>query len=133
MSIEAIYFFQCTREIVDFELAAEFIIDKLENCTLTVLKNLTDTAHKAKDKVISVSTELKLINNLLLLLKEVGSARLKESDIHPISPKTPDPQCQPIDRKNRQKKIVEDYCWDRAAFDNKKTLALLLKPTSPTP
>ena len=34
------------------------------------------------------------INNLqllLLLLKEVGSARLRESDIHPISSKTPAP------------------------------------------
>ena len=35
---------------------------------------------------------------LLLLLKEVGSASLRESDIHPISPKTSAPQYQPIDR-----------------------------------
>ena len=28
---------------------------------------------------------------LSLLLKKVGSARLRESDIHPISPKTPAP------------------------------------------
>ena len=48
---------------------------------------------------------------LLLLLKEVGSAMLllRESDIHPISPNTPDPQHQPIDRKKRMGKIVEDY------------------------
>ena len=46
---------------------------------------------------------------LLLLLKEVGSARLRESDQHPISPKTPAPQYQPIDRKKRKWKIVEDY------------------------
>ena len=39
---------------------------------------------------------------LLLLLKEVGSAKLRESDIHPISPKTPAPQYQPIDRKKRK-------------------------------
>ena len=52
---------------------------------------------------------------LLLLLEEVGSARLRESDIHPISPKTPAPQCQPIDRKKRKGKIVENYSWDRAA------------------
>ena len=26
---------------------------------------------------------------LFLLLKKVGSARLRESDVHPISPKTP--------------------------------------------
>ena len=52
---------------------------------------------------------------LLLLLKQVGSARLRESDIHPISPKTPAPQYQPIDRKKRKAKIVEDYSRDRAA------------------
>ena len=52
---------------------------------------------------------------LLLLLKEVGSARLRESDIHPISPKTPAPQYQPIDRKKRKEKKVQDYSRDRAA------------------
>ena len=51
----------------------------------------------------------------LLLLKKVGSARLGESDIHPFSPKTPGPQYQPIDRKKRKGKIVDDYCRDRAA------------------
>ena len=34
-------------------------------------------------------------NNIIILLKEVSSARLRESDIHPISPKTPAPQYQP--------------------------------------
>ena len=52
---------------------------------------------------------------LLLLLKEVGSARLRESDIRPISPKSPAPQYQPIDRKKRKGKRVEDYSRDRAA------------------
>ena len=52
---------------------------------------------------------------LLLLLKKVGSARLRESGIHPISPKTPAPQYQPIDRKKRTGKKVEDYSRDRAA------------------
>ena len=46
---------------------------------------------------------------IILLLKEVGSARLRESDIHPISPKTPAPQYQPIDRKKRKGKIVGIY------------------------
>ena len=50
---------------------------------------------------------------LLLLLKKIGSARLGESDIHPISPKTPAPQYQPIDRKKRKR--VEDYSRHRAA------------------
>ena len=52
---------------------------------------------------------------LLLLLKNVSSARLEESDIHSISPKTPAPQYQPIDRKKRKGKSVEDYSRDRAA------------------
>ena len=52
---------------------------------------------------------------LLLLLKKVGSARLRESDIHPISSKTPAPQYQPIDRKKRKGKRAEDYSRDRAA------------------
>ena len=46
---------------------------------------------------------------LLLLFKTVGSARLKESDLHPISLKTPAPQYQPTDRKKRLEKRVEDY------------------------
>ena len=41
----------------------------------------------------------------LLLLKKFSSARLRKS---PISPKTPAPQYQPIDRKKRKGKIVED-------------------------
>ena len=46
---------------------------------------------------------------LLLLLKKVSSARLGESDIHPISLKTPAPQYQPIDRKKRKGKRVKEY------------------------
>ena len=53
--------------------------------------------------------------SLLLLLKKVSSARLGESDIHPISPKTPAPQYQPIGRKKRKGKRVEDYSRDRVA------------------
>ena len=52
---------------------------------------------------------------LSLLLKKVGSARLREIDVHPINPKTPAPQYQPIDRKKRKGKRVEDYSRDRAA------------------
>ena len=51
---------------------------------------------------------------LLLFIKKVGSARLN-NDVHPISPKTPAPQYQPIDRKKRKGKRVEDYSRDRAA------------------
>ena len=52
---------------------------------------------------------------LLLFLKKVSSARLGENDIHPISPNTPAPKYQPIDRKKRKGKRVEDYSRDRAA------------------
>ena len=47
------------------------------------------------------------ITHILLLLKKVGSARLRKSGIHPISPKTPAPQYQPIDRKKRKGKRVK--------------------------
>ena len=40
------------------------------------------------------------IGSYLLLLKKVRNARLGESDLLPISPKTPDPQYQPRERKN---------------------------------
>ena len=73
------------------------------------------------------------MRRLLLLLKKVSDARLRESDVHPISPKTPAPQYQPIDRKKRKGKRVEDYSRDRVAEANKEALALLLKPASPTP
>ena len=59
--------------------------------------------------------DLFTVPELLLLLKKVGSARLRESDVHPISPKTPAPRYQPIDRKKRKGKRVEDYSRGRAA------------------
>ena len=65
---------------------------------------------------IAVKCEEKSLSELLLsLLKKVSSARLGESDIHPISPKTPAPQYQPIDGKKGKGKRVEDYSRDRAA------------------
>ena len=39
---------------------------------------------------------------------------MRESDIHPISPKSPGPKYQPIDRK-KIKGNIEDYSRDRAA------------------
>ena len=36
---------------------------------------------------------------LLLLLKKIGNARPGEGDCHPISPKTPAPQYQPIEER----------------------------------
>ena len=67
-------------------------------------------------KSITLSySELQYQLLLLLFKKKVGSARLRESAIHPISPKTPTPQYQPIDKKKRKGKRVEDYSRDRAA------------------
>ena len=74
----------------------------------------------AAELIADITTATELIESttaaeLLLLLKKVGSARLRESDIHPISPKTLAPQYQLIDRKKRKGKNVEDYSRDRAA------------------
>ena len=89
------------------------------------------TPYQSEDHSPTTPTHRSLL--LLLLLKKVSSARLRESGIHPISPKTPAPQYQPIDRKKRKGKKVEDYSRDRAAEGNKEALALLLKPASSTP
>ena len=74
----------------------------------SILSNLEN--RDLKDRASSSKPVL-----LILLLKEVGSARLRDSDIHLISPKTPAPQYQPIDRKKRKGKVVEHYSSDRAA------------------
>ena len=67
--------------------------------------------HNNKDISVNPKCDFRFIDFillllLLLLLKKVSSARLGESDIHPISPKTPAPQYQPIDRKKRNGKRV---------------------------
>ena len=68
------------------------------------------------DLLFNIGNTMVSLLLLLLLLKKVGSARLRESDVHPISPKTPAPQYQPKDRKKRKGKKVEDYnSRDRAA------------------
>ena len=79
--------------------------------TMTLTLTLKLICHLLAD-----STSLLLLLLLLILLfKKVGSARLRESGIHLISLKTPAPQYQPIDRKKRKGKKVEDYSRDRAA------------------
>ena len=55
------------------------------------------------------------MNTTFYYLKVVVRARLRVSDVHPISSKTSAPQYQPIDRKKRKGKIVEDHSRDRAA------------------
>ena len=72
-----------------------------------------------------------MISNILLL-KDVGSGRLRESDLHPISLKTPGPQLRPIDRKMRKGKTVEDKKGS-SSLGQEKALALFLKPVNPTP
>ena len=51
---------------------------------------------------------INLLLLLLLLLNEVGSARLGESDLLHISAKIPGLQYQPIDRKKRNGKITDN-------------------------
>ena len=79
---------------------------QLRNC-----ENLRIPLHSTAHSQLFIRYRaIKTWNSLqLLLLKEVGSARLRDSGMHPISPKTPAPQYQPIDRKKRKGKIVEDY------------------------
>ena len=52
---------------------------------------------------------------IIIIIKKGPQCILGESDIHPVSPKTPAPQYQPIDRKKIKGKRVEDYSRDRAA------------------
>ena len=78
---------------------------------VAVVAPIGNSDHSALSAVISMD---QAVPNLLLL-KKVSSARLRESDVHPICPKTPAPQYQPIDRKKRKGKRVEDYSRDRAA------------------
>ena len=52
---------------------------------------------------------------IIIIIIKKGRQCKAESDVHPISSKTPALQYQPIDRKKRKGKIVEDYSRDRAA------------------
>ena len=69
---------------------------------------------------------------LLLLIKEIDSARLGESYLHPISPKTPVPQHQPVERNKKRGKTVEER-RDWAAYRPKNMHDSALEPASPTP
>ena len=71
---------------------------------------------------------------LLLLLKKAGSARLRESDIHPISPKTSAPQYQPIDRKNKcfvgrwnKRRCITVPMCDQSTACNQHALAQMVR------
>ena len=66
-----------------------------------------------------------------LLSKKVGSAKLEESDYHPISPKTSAPQYANPWNERRERENSRDK--KGASYKaNKKALALLLKPASTT-
>ena len=70
--------------------------------------------HISPNYSLPISSSAELV--LLLLLKEVGSARLRKSDIYTLfCPDTPAPQYQPIDGKKRKGKIAGDYSRDRAS------------------
>ena len=75
---------------------------------------------KFVNTLITLLKSVRLFLLLFLLFKKVGSARLKDSGIHPISPNTSAPQYKPVDRKKRKGKRVEFYSWDGAAYANKE-------------
>ena len=53
---------------------------------------------------------------IIIIIKKGRQCKAERvSGIHPISPKTPARKYQPIDRKKRKGKRVEDYSRDRAA------------------
>ena len=52
---------------------------------------------------------------IIIIRKDRQCKAEREWYTHPISPKTPATQYQPIDRKKRKGKKVEDYSRDRAA------------------
>ena len=52
---------------------------------------------------------------IIIIIKKGRQCKAESDDVHPISPKTPAPQYQPIDRKKRKGKRLEDYSRDRAA------------------
>ena len=64
---------------------------------------------------VSPTLLLSLLLLLLLIFKKVGSARLRESDLHPISPKTQVPAIPAYRQREKKWKRVEDYSRDRAA------------------
>ena len=51
----------------------------------------------------------------IIIIKKGRQCKAEREWYTPISPKTPAPQYQPIDRKKRNGKRVEDYSRDRAA------------------
>ena len=57
---------------------------------------------------------------IVIIIIKRGRQCKAESDIHLISPKTPAPQYQLIDRKKRERKI-KDNSKDRAPKADKKT------------
>lgn len=107
---------------------------RLLTVTLSVVSNLTINCRHSCSYMSSVGEALvrEMYFSSLLLLKEVGNARLWESYLHPISPTIPDPVYQPIQRKQIKGKQTNKI-RKRAAYVNEKALAQLLIAASPTP
>ena len=79
---------------------------------------------------IELNAGIELLLLLLLLLIGVRCARPGESE-NTISPKTKTPHNQPWKEEKEDK--IEGNKKERAQHANRKALALLLKPSSPTP
>ena len=88
--------------------------DKADDLTESKIRQYR-LQHFANDFEFATSAKIFLLIIIIIFIKKVGSARLWESDAHPISSNTPAPQYQPIDRKKEMGKIVVDDSKDRAA------------------
>ena len=79
------------------------------------LKQLPMFGIRDMDNCSSSRTDCWVHYFIIIIIKKGQQCKAGENDIHPISPKTPAPQHQPIDRKKRKGNRVEDYSRDRAA------------------
>ena len=70
---------------------------------------------------------------IIIIIKKGQQWKAGREWYTPYQSEDPSPTIQPIDRKKRKGKRVENYSRDGAASANKEALALLLKPASPTP
>ena len=52
---------------------------------------------------------------IIIIIKKGQQCKAGREWYTPYQPEDPAPQYQPIDRKKRKGKRVEDYSWDRAA------------------
>ena len=114
MTIKQFNIYQCDGTVCNFNNYGLFFRQRSGGCWSVYInccgKSCTNQRFliyfkKQRNEIYVIkSVHNRILLLLLLLLKEVGNARLGERDYHPISPKTPTPQHQPIERKKRKGK-----------------------------